>query len=42
MSVWLLIVLLGIVKLPLAALMLWLPFRHDAAVTAPGGADPAA
>ena len=25
MSVWLLLVLLGIVKLPLAALMLWLP-----------------
>src|SRR5438067_964971 len=32
MSVWVLIVLLGIVKLPLAALMLWLPFRHDTAL----------
>jgi hypothetical protein len=44
MSVWVLIVLLGIVKLPLAALMLWLPFRHDAALTsaaqaASGGDD---
>src|SRR5256714_81553 len=34
MSVWLLLVLLGIVKVPLPAPMLWLPFRHHAAATA--------
>jgi hypothetical protein len=32
MSLWLLIVLLGLIKLPIAALMLWLPFRDDAAL----------
>ncbi len=32
MSLWLLIVLLGLIKLPIAALMLWIPFRDDAAV----------
>ena len=32
MSLWLLIVLLGVIKLPLAALMLWLPLRHDEAM----------
>ncbi len=29
MPLWLLIVLLGLIKLPIAALMLWLPFRND-------------
>ena len=33
MSLWLLIVLLGVIKLPLAALMLWLPLRHDEAMS---------
>jgi hypothetical protein len=36
MSMWLVIALiLGLVKLPIAALMLWLPFRNDEAVKAP-------
>jgi hypothetical protein len=40
MSLWMVIVLLGLVKLPIAALMLWLPFRDDQAVnTTAGGAD---
>ena len=29
MGVWVLIFLLGVIKLPLVALMLWLPFRSD-------------
>jgi hypothetical protein len=32
MSLWMVIVLLGLVKLPVAALMLWLPFRNDQAM----------
>lgn len=32
MSLWMVIVLLGLVKLPIAALMLWLPFRNDQAM----------
>jgi hypothetical protein len=42
MSLWLLIALLGLIKLPVAALMLWLPFRYDEAMQvpdAPGSAD---
>ena len=36
MSMWLVIALvLGLIKLPIAALMLWLPFRDDDAVKAP-------
>ena len=35
MSLWMLIVLLGLIKLPIAALMLWIPFRDDAAISAP-------
>jgi hypothetical protein len=36
MSLWLVIVLaLGVIKLPIAALMLWLPFRDDEALKAP-------
>ena len=31
----LLIVLLGVIKLPLAALMLWLPLRHDETMSPP-------
>jgi hypothetical protein len=33
MSLWLVIALLGLLKLPLAGLMLWLPFRHDEALS---------
>jgi hypothetical protein len=33
MSLWMVIVLLGLVKLPVAALMLWLPFRNDQAMS---------
>ncbi len=32
MPLWLLIVLLGLIKLPIAALMLWAPFRNDPAL----------
>jgi hypothetical protein len=32
MSLWLLIALLGLIKLPIAALMLWIPFRDDEAM----------
>jgi hypothetical protein len=43
MSLWLVIALLGLLKLPLAGLMLWLPFRHDetlsAVVDAPDASD---
>jgi hypothetical protein len=35
MSLWLLIVLFGLIKLPLAGMMLWLPFRNDEAMHAP-------
>lgn len=31
MSIWLIIILLGVVKIPAAALLLWLPFRSDSA-----------
>ncbi len=34
MPLWVLIVLLGLIKLPIAALMLWLPFRTDPALGA--------
>jgi hypothetical protein len=35
MSLWLLIVLLlGVIKLPIAALLLWLPFRNDQSLRA--------
>jgi len=36
MSLWLLIVLFTLIKLPIAAMMLVLPFRDDAAMGAPG------
>jgi hypothetical protein len=42
MSVWVLLALFGLIKLPLAALMLWLPFRDDASMRveqASGSAD---
>jgi hypothetical protein len=34
MALWLVLVMLGLVKLVVASLMLWLPFRYDAAMTA--------
>jgi hypothetical protein len=37
MPLWVLIVMLALIKLPIAALMLWIPFRNDAAMNA---ADP--
>jgi hypothetical protein len=41
MSLWMLIVLLGLLKLPIAALMLWIPYRNDQALRADvvGAAD---
>jgi hypothetical protein len=43
MSLWLIIVLLGLLKLPIAALMLWMPFRddHTTRALASTSADPA-
>lgn len=37
MSLWVLLVLLAAIKVPLAALMLWIPFRSDEAMTARHG-----
>jgi hypothetical protein len=34
MSLWLLLTLMGLVKLLVASLMLWLPFRSDTAMSA--------
>jgi hypothetical protein len=34
MSLWLVFTLIGLVKLVVASLMLWLPFRSDSAMTA--------
>jgi hypothetical protein len=34
MSLWLLLTLMGLVKLLVASLMLWLPFRSDSAMSA--------
>jgi hypothetical protein len=42
MSLWLLIAVLGLIKLPIGALMLWIPFRDDEAMRtsdAPGSAE---
>ena len=35
MPLWTLIALLALIKLPIAALMLWIPFRSDTAMNAP-------
>jgi hypothetical protein len=32
MSLWMVIILLGLLKLPIAALMLWIPYRNDQAM----------
>lgn len=45
MSLWMVIVLLGLLKLPVAALMLWIPFRNDQAMyssPAAGAEEPGA
>jgi len=34
-----LFVLLGLIKLPLVGLMMWMPFRHDEAMCAPALSD---
>jgi hypothetical protein len=34
MALWLLLTLMGLIKLLVASLMLWLPFRSDAAMSA--------
>jgi hypothetical protein len=43
MPLWTILVLLALVKVPLAALMLWIPFRSDEAMNArrdtPAGAE---
>jgi hypothetical protein len=39
MPLWTLIVLLAVIKLPIAALMLWMPFRNDDALHAPEPPD---
>lgn len=36
MSLWLLLTLMGLIKLLVASLMLWLPFRSDSAMSALG------
>jgi hypothetical protein len=35
MSLWMLFVLLGLIKLPFVGLMLWMPFRNDEALRSP-------
>jgi hypothetical protein len=35
MSLWMLLVLLGLLKLPFVGLLLWMPFHHDEAMRAP-------
>ncbi len=39
MSLWMVIVLLGLLKLPIAGLMLWIPFRNDQAMNMTGTVD---
>ncbi|MHB1538465.1 MAG: hypothetical protein ACYCUM_08105 [Solirubrobacteraceae bacterium] len=34
MSVWVLVLLLAVVKIPIAALLIWMPFRSDRAAVA--------
>ena len=41
MSLWLIMLILMAIKLPLAALMLWLPFRGDDALAPVDATDPA-
>lgn len=39
MSLWMLFVLLGLIKLPFVGLMLWMPFRNDEAMRAADAQD---
>ena len=39
MSLWMLLVLLGLIKLPFVGLMLWIPFRNDEAMRPPDTDD---
>jgi hypothetical protein len=39
MSLWMLFVLLGLIKLPFVGLMLWMPFRNDEALRTPDPTD---
>jgi hypothetical protein len=39
MSLWILLVLLGLIKLPFVGLMLWIPFRNDEAMRPPDTGD---
>jgi len=40
MSLWMVILLLiGLIKLPIAGLLLWMPFRNDEATRAPEASD---
>jgi hypothetical protein len=39
MSLWMLFVLLGLIKIPFVGLMLWMPFRNDEAMRKPDGDD---
>jgi hypothetical protein len=40
MPLWLwIVVLAGLIKLPIAALMLWIPFRYDESMRAPSDAS---
>jgi hypothetical protein len=39
MSLWMLLVLFGLLKLPLAGLMMWMPFRNDEAMRAHAAAS---
>jgi hypothetical protein len=38
---WVLILTLGLIKVPIAALMLWIPFRSDSALHSPPSAESA-
>jgi hypothetical protein len=39
MSIWVVIILLGLIKIPIAGLLLWVPFREDHAMNVPIPAD---
>lgn len=39
MRLWMVIVLVGLLKMPLAALLLWMPFHDDGSGTEAGGSS---
>jgi hypothetical protein len=41
MSLWMLLVLFGLLKLPFVGLMMWMPFRNDEAMRVPADASDA-